>query len=83
MFGRLKGQAAGPFSEASLNGAYLTNTSPPVSERVENDSGLTTFDGAGGLTATVDVVTLGNLQYFDFNGTYTVGPNSLLKNTVW
>ncbi len=75
LFGRLKGQAGGPFSEASLSGTYLTYTGPPVSERAENDSGLTTFDGAGGLTSTVDVVTFGNLQYLDFTGTYTVAPN--------
>ena len=75
LFGRLKGQAAGPFSEASLSGTYLTYTGPPPGENAENDSGLTTFDGAGGLTATVDVVTFGNLQYLDFNGTYTVAPN--------
>jgi hypothetical protein len=75
LFGRLRPQAAGPFSEASLTGTYLTHTSPPASEQVENDCGLTTFDGSGGITSTVEVNRFGDPSHLDFDGTYTVAPN--------
>jgi hypothetical protein len=41
----------------------------------ENDCGLTTFDGVGGITSTMDVNKFANLRHFDLNGTYTVTPN--------
>jgi hypothetical protein len=75
LFGRLRQQSGGPFSEASLSGTYLTYTGPPAGDLTENDSGLTTFDGSGSLTATADVDSNGNLNHFDFYGTYTVEPN--------
>lgn len=75
LFGRIRPQIGGPFSEASLTGTYLTQTGPPATEQAENDCGLTTFDGAGGTTSNVDVNSWGNLHHFDFNGTYAVAPN--------
>lgn len=75
LFGRFKPQSADHLSEASLTGSYLTYTGPPDSFQVESDCGLTTFDGAGGITASVDVSRLGNLSHLDFYGTYTVAPN--------
>lgn len=75
LFGRLRQQAAGPFNEASLTGAYLTYTGAPTGELAENDCGLTTFDGSGGITSSVDVNTSGNLRHLDFYGTYTVASN--------
>ncbi len=75
LFGRLKAQAAGPFSEGSLSGTYVTCTGPPAGDNAENACGLTTFDGSGGISSTVDVNIHGNLQHLDFDGTYTVAPN--------
>ena len=75
LFGRLRPQTGAPFSEASLSGTYLTHTGPPAGDLAENDSGLTTFDGVGGLTANVDVDDSGNLRHLEFTGTYTLAPN--------
>jgi hypothetical protein len=75
LFGRLKPQISGPFTEASITEAFRTHTLAPTSEQAENDCGLTTFDGVGGASSTLDVNLFANLRHFDFNGTYTVTPN--------
>lgn len=75
LFGLLRPQTGGPFSEASLSGAYLTSTGPPAGDLTENDSGLTTLDGLGGLSSIVDVDDSGTLRHLEFDGTYTVAPN--------
>jgi hypothetical protein len=75
LFGRLKPQVSGPFSEASITETFRTHTLAPTSEQAENDCGLTAFDGAGGVTSTMDVNLFANLRHFDFNGTYAVNPN--------
>ena len=75
LFGRFRPQAAETFRGASLTGTYVTCTGPPTSEVTENDCGLTTFDGLGGMTSTMDLNTFGNLSHLEFGGTYTVAPN--------
>jgi hypothetical protein len=71
----LKPQAPGPFTEGSITQTFLTHTEAPTSELAENDRELTTFDGVGGATLTMDVNRFGYLSHFDFSGIYTVGPN--------
>jgi hypothetical protein len=81
LFGNLKPQAAGPFTAASVAGTFPTATAAPASEQAENDCGLTTFDGVGGITLTMDVNSDSVrdpqdwLHHFDFAGTYTVAAN--------
>jgi hypothetical protein len=81
LFGSLKPQAAGPFTASSLAGTFPTATAAPTSEQAENDCGLTTFDGAGGITLTMDVNRDSVrdpqdwLHHFDIAGTYTVAAN--------
>lgn len=75
LFGRFRPQTAGPFSETDLDGNYVTCTGPPAGEWAENSCGLTTFDGLGGLTSTMDVNIFGDLSHLEFDGTYTVSPN--------
>jgi hypothetical protein len=81
LFGSVKPQAAGPFTAASISETFLTATAAPTSEQAENDCGLTTFDGVGGITSTMDVNSDSVrdphdwLHHFDFTGTYTVAAN--------
>lgn len=80
-FGDIRPQAAGPFDASSIKGTFLTVTASPTSEESENECGLTTFDGEGGATASID----GNLvmdsepgiwrDHFELTGTYDVAPN--------
>jgi hypothetical protein len=75
LFGRLKPQTTGPYSEASITGTFLTHTEAPASEQAENDCGLTTFNGVGGITSAIDVNIFGDPGHFDIDGTYSVAPN--------
>jgi len=77
LFGDLNPQTAGSFTAASLSGTFRTYTDAPPDEDVENDCGLTTFDGAAGITSTIDLTDWNwtQLYHFDFGGTYTVAPN--------
>ncbi|MBZ5550267.1 MAG: hypothetical protein LAO22_20300 [Acidobacteriia bacterium] len=81
LFGSLKPQSAGAFTFASVAGTFPTATAAPASEQAENDCGLTSFDGVGGITLTMDVNSDSVrdpqdwLHHFDFTGTYTVAAN--------
>ena len=81
LFGNIRPQAPGPFDLSSIAGTFLTITAPPTSEEAENECGLTTFDGEGGATASIDANESLNsdtmlwLQHFELNGAYTVASN--------
>jgi hypothetical protein len=75
LFGNVKPQAGGPFTAASVSGVFRTYTDAPPGEDVENDSGLTTWDGTGGVTATVDLTDGTQVYHYDLAGTYGVTPN--------
>lgn len=81
LFGNIRPQSAGPFDPGSIAGTFLTVTAPPTSEEAQNESGLTTFDGEGSATASIDANENLNddttlwLQHFELNGTYTVASN--------
>ncbi|MGH8283609.1 MAG: hypothetical protein ACRESE_07155 [Gammaproteobacteria bacterium] len=66
-FGTLEQQASGPFSNSTVNGSFYLGTLPLMSPgappsspgnpppALNITSGIAAFDGAGGLTSTVDV----------------------------
>lgn len=53
-FGIVEPQAAGPFSDASLSGAYMLGTENPSASTVPLESGAVTADGSGNATGTSD-----------------------------
>lgn len=75
LFGRIKPQAAGPFTAASVSGTFISNTSAPPSESAKNYSGLTTFDGASAVSAILDTTHWDELHHNEFTGAYTVSAN--------
>ena len=74
-FGRMKPQFGVPFSAASISETFLTATTIPPSEYTENCAGMTTFDGVGGFTSTLDTNSWANLNHYELKGTYTVASN--------
>jgi hypothetical protein len=61
---------------AAVNGPVACGFRLP-NRAAENDSGLTTLDGVGGITSTIDL-TDGNwsqVYHYDLKGAYTVTPN--------
>jgi hypothetical protein len=84
-FGILEPQAAGPFSNASLSGAYTFGTENPSASTVTMESGVVTADGNGNAAGTSDQSSSTglaqnqalNLTYsFSANGTGNVGTNT-------
>jgi hypothetical protein len=70
--GSLKQQAAGPFTSVSVSDSFRTNTIVPRQDwRGNNYSGLTAFDGAGEVSATIDA----SQNHYDFQGTYSLSAN--------
>jgi hypothetical protein len=53
-FGLLESQAAGPFSDASLSGAYTFGTENPSAASVTLESGVATLDGKRNVAGTSD-----------------------------
>jgi hypothetical protein len=53
-FGIVEPQAAGPFSDASLSGAYMDGTENPSASTVTMESAAVTPDGSGNATGTSD-----------------------------
>jgi hypothetical protein len=82
---RILPQAAGPFTTATLQGAFAVatvplfaaNTPPPAGVAPwTNETGVIAFDGAGGLSATLDAAQPGVAQSGVLQtDTYTVGGN--------
>jgi hypothetical protein len=52
-------QAAGPFTNASLNGTFFGGTTNQVDQNVTDNSGSTNYDGAGSATGMGDNATIG------------------------
>lgn len=75
LFGRITPQAAGPFTAASVSGTFLTSTGPPPGESAKNYSGLTTFDGASAVSATLDSTHWEEMHHNDLTGTHTLSAN--------
>ena len=81
LLGSIQPQATGPFDAASIAGRFLTIAGAPATEQVENQCGVTTFDGKGSFSTGMD--TNNNLhddpstwlRHLDLKGTYTVAPN--------
>jgi len=53
-FGIVEPQAAGPFSDASLSGAYMDGAENPSASTVTLESAAVTPDGSGNATGTSD-----------------------------
>ena len=75
-FGVLESQAAGPFSNASLSGAYMFGSENPSASSVTLESGVATLDGAGNVAGTSDQSNSAGLtQNQSLSLTYTVSAN--------
>jgi hypothetical protein len=53
-FGAIEAQAAGPFDNASLSGAYTLGTEDPSTDTVALQSGVATLNGSGNAAGTSD-----------------------------
>lgn len=72
-------QSRGPFAASSLNGAAVFNLTSPIDVAV----GRETFDGAGGLSGTIDENTAGLISSDKaFTGTYSVDANGLGRGVI-
>ena len=93
-FGFLEPQSGGPFTNASLSGAFSFGTTTQVDQNVSDTSGIATFDGVGAASGTSDTASLGstpatpNLSagqafsqtYSVTNGTGTPGRGTIAQN---
>ena len=69
----LRRQAAGPFTNGSFHGKYVTAVSGASNTGPVATGGLLTVDGVGAFTATIDINNNGNLQSAQaVTGTYSV-----------
>jgi hypothetical protein len=73
-FGAIEPQAAGPFNNASLSGAYALGTENPSTDTVALQSGVATLNGSGSAAGTSDQSSpTGLLQNQNLALTYSVG----------
>jgi hypothetical protein len=69
--GRFKPQAVGPYSVNDISETFLAGTMaglPGID--VEKSTGLTTFDGKGAVTSSMDITHSADLSHYDFTGRY-------------
>lgn len=75
-FGIMEPHAAGPFSDASLSGAYKFGAENPMASTVTMESGIMTPDGVGNTSGTSDQSSsTGLAQNQSFNSTYSISAN--------
>lgn len=75
-FGILESQAAGPFSNTSLSGAFTFGTENPSAASVSLESGIATLDGTGNAAGTSDQSNSAGLtQNQSLSLTYSVTSN--------
>ena len=73
-FGAIEAQAAGPFNNASLSGAYTFGTENPSTDAAAFQSGIATLNGSGNAAGTSDQSSsTGLAQNQNLNVTYSVG----------
>jgi len=88
--GSIDGQSAGPFTTASLNGAFFLGTTDQTEQNVSDNSGVASFDGLGAVFGTTDSVSLGSppssntfsQSYSVTNGTGTPGRGTVTASGV-
>ena len=88
--GSTDGQSAGPFTNASVTGAYVLASMDPPEQNVSDSSGVGTFDGLGTVSGTGDSASLGSPassstfseSYTVTNGTNTPGRGTITENGV-
>ena len=74
--GNLKPQSPGPFDATTVGGTMAIDCGPPLVSDFQTCVGLSTMDGAGNLTSTIDSSDfIQNLRVKIRGGTYTVDPN--------
>jgi hypothetical protein len=73
--GNVSPQVSRPFTAASLTDTFLTSTIAPPSEYTEIGTGVTTFDGIGSMTSTLDTSSWTDFEHSQFKGTYSVAAN--------
>jgi Putative Ig domain len=74
-FGTLQPQFASNFNDASLRGAYLGGTQPPVNADVSEEVAQLQLDGFGNLMQTAEENNDGGPSRGDLTGTYSVSPD--------
>src|ERR1700731_4663773 len=75
-FGAIEAQAAGPFNNASLSGAYTLGTENPSTDTAALESAAVTLNGAGTVSGTSDQSSpAGLVQNQNLSLTYSVGAN--------
>lgn len=75
-FGIIEAQAAGPFNNSSLSGAYELGTENPSTDTAALESGVATLNGSGNVAGTSDQSSPAGLaQNQNLSLTYSVGSN--------